>query len=110
MPSTILFRVEQFIKLSHRLHGEKGFFMVIKGKVVGYQVYQSGACQLFVTSDASSNDKVHEYGQIVRNLWQGKGTYDFANPPHLIDSTVIAFVGRNESGIIDIQLPKGGDK
>lgn len=85
--------------------------MVIKGSVVGYQIFQSGACQMFVTSPAAPSEKVHEYGAIVRSLWQGKGTYNFASPPQLLGAVVTAYVGKNESGIIDIQLPKegGGD-
>lgn len=83
--------------------------MIIKGKCVGYQLFQSGACQLFVASDSCSTEKVKECGTIVRSLWQGKGTYSFDNPPSLLGSTVTAFIGRNESGILEIQL-KGGDK
>lgn len=79
--------------------------MVVKGTVVGYQVFQSGACQLFVSSPANPSEKVHEYGNIVRSLWQGKGTYNFNNPPQLLGAIVVAFIGRDESGIIDIQLP-----
>lgn len=84
--------------------------MVINGSVLGYQVFQSGACQMFVSCPAAPSEKVHEFGQIVRSLWQGKGTFDFNNPPQLLGARVIAYVGKNESGIIDIQVPKGGDK
>lgn len=83
--------------------------MVIKGTVIGYQVFQSGAAQLFVSSPASSSDKIREVGQVVRCLWKGKGSYDFSNPPDLMGSEVVAFVGRNESGILDIKQ-KGGVK
>lgn len=83
--------------------------MVIKGSCVGYQLFQSGACQLFVATEPSTTDKVKEQGAVVRSLWQGKGTYSFDNPPNLVGATVTAFVGRNESGILDIQL-KGGEK
>lgn len=84
--------------------------MIVKGNVVGYQVFQSGACQMFVTSPASPSEKVHEFGAIVRSLWQGKGTYNFLSPPQLLGAQVTAYVGKNESGIIDIKLPpeKGG--
>lgn len=86
------------------------FFMVINGSVVGYQVFQSGACQLFVSCPAASSEKVREAGQIVRSLWQGKGTYNFYEPPNLLGARVIAYVGKNEAGIIDIQFPqKGGE-
>lgn len=82
--------------------------MVIKGSVIGFQVFQSGACQLFVSSPANSTDKIKEGGQVVRSLWKGKGSYDFNNPPDLLGATVVAFVGKNESGILDLQLKGGG--
>lgn len=83
--------------------------MVIKGSVIGYQVFQSGAAQLFVSSPAAPNEKIKEAGQIVRCLWKGKGSFDFSNPPDLMGAEVVAFVGRNESGILDLKL-KGGVK
>lgn len=81
--------------------------MVISGIVVGYQVFQSGACQMFVSCPAQPSERVREYGTIVRTLWQGRGTYNFMSPPDLLGAKVIAYVGKNESGIIDIQM-KGG--
>lgn len=83
--------------------------MVVKGTVIGFQVFQSGACQLFVSSPANSTEKIKEVGQVVRSLWKGKGSYDFSNPPDLLGAEVLAFVGRNESGILDIK-EKGGAK
>lgn len=80
--------------------------MVVKGTVVGYQVFQSGACQLFVSCPAQANEKIKEFGQVVRSFWRAKGSCDFNNPPDLMGSTVIAFVGKTESGILEI-LPKG---
>lgn len=82
--------------------------MVVKGDVIGYQVFQSGAAQLFVQCPAQSTDKIKENGTIVRSFWRAKGTYSFDNPPDLLGATVVAFVGRNESGILDISLKGGG--
>lgn len=82
--------------------------MVIKGIVIGYQVFQSGAAQLFVSTPANSTEKVFERGQIVRSLWQGKGTYSVSSVPDLLGASVVAFIGKNESGIIDLRL-KGGE-
>lgn len=82
--------------------------MIIKGTVVGYQIFQSGACQLFVSCPAQSTEKVKEYGNIVRSFWRAKGTYSFDNPPDLMGAGVIAFVGKNENGILEL-VPKGGD-
>lgn len=86
--------------------------MIIKGNVVGYQIFKSGAAQLFVSCPAEPNEKVKEFGSVVRAFWRAKGTYDFDNPPDLINATVVAFVGKNETGILDISEPtvKGGGK
>lgn len=82
--------------------------MVIKGTVIGYQVFKSGAAQIFVACPSQSTDKIKEVGTIVRSFWRAKGTYDPANVPDLMGSTVIGFIGRDSSGIIDILPQKGG--
>lgn len=83
--------------------------MVVKGSVIGYQVFNSGAAQIFVACAPVSSDKIKEFGTIVRSFWRAKGTYNPADIPDLIGSTVLGFVGRDSSGIIDI-IPKGGVK
>lgn len=83
--------------------------MVVNGEVIGYQIFQSGACQLFVMTGAKDNDRVLSAGRIIYPIWQGKGTYDFKHYPSLIGASVRAFVGRNESGIIEITPRKGGE-
>lgn len=81
--------------------------MVISGEVIGYKVFQSGAAQIFVSVPAKDSEKCHAGGRIIYPIWQAKNTYDFSNPPHLLGATVKAFVGQNESGVIEI-TPKGG--
>lgn len=83
--------------------------MIVNGNVIGYQIFRSGAAQLFVSCSPAANDKIRETGHIVRPFWQGKGTYDFDNPPDLLGARVMGFVSRNGSEIVDMSL-KGGDK
>lgn len=84
--------------------------MVVKGSVIGYQIFQSGAAQIFVACEPSSTEKIKEVGTIVRSFWRAKGTYNPADVPDLMGATVIGFVGRDSSGIIDILPKKGGVK
>lgn len=86
--------------------------MVVKGEVLGYRVFRSGACQLFISdsSPVSSSDKVFASGRMIYTVWQGKGTYNFNNPPRLLGAAVSVFVGRDESGVIEITPKEGGEK
>lgn len=82
--------------------------MVVKGKVVGFQVFQSGAAQIFVACEPNSNEKIKEAGAIVRAFWKAKGSYSFDNPPDLVGAYVVGFVGREQSGILEM-TGKGGE-
>lgn len=82
--------------------------MVISGEVIGYKVFQSGAAQIFVSTPAKDGEKCRSGGLIIYPIWQAKGTYEFSNPPHLLGAAVKAFVGQNESGVIEITMKGGG--
>lgn len=85
--------------------------MIVKGEVIGARVFSSGAAQIFVSGEPQTSEKVKCYGRMIYTLWQGRGTYDFNNPPRLLGASCTAFVGREESGIIELNLPtKGGEK